>query len=133
MQPQRLRRSIQYSLTDMAKSLDLQLLPRVLVTGAYAMIGATRINHFDQVAEIDVYIFESEDARRQRLAPSEHELHRPVKTITVRTTFDTYKQYIEEAAQNLAAAGYRLITEVPASASAEPRGLKEFLENAADI
>jgi hypothetical protein len=115
-----------------AKLLDFNLLPRLKIAGAYIMIGETRVSHFHQTAEIDVYVFADEDARRQRLSETEHELHRPIKIITVATTFATYEEYIQEAARALAAAGYKLITEERATASVEPRGLKELLENATD-
>lgn len=116
----------------MAKILDLQLLPRIQLPGAYAMIGETRVNHFHATAEVDVYFFADEDARHQRLSESEHELHRPVKIITVRTTYDTFEQYLQDAAKQLAAAGYKMVSEVPAGYSAEPRGLKELLTGAQD-
>lgn len=107
--------------------------PRLSLTDAYAMIGEIKVNLFHQTAELSVYVFDSEDARHQRLAPTETDLHRPVKVITVQTTFDTYATYIEAAAKALAAAGYKLITEVPASAAISPHGLKELLEGAEDI
>jgi hypothetical protein len=116
----------------MAKTLTYELLPRTLVPDTYGMIGETHIDHFNERAEIVFYIFHSEDARRQRLAESEHELHRPIKKITVTTTIDTFNEYIKDAAKVLAAAGYKLITEVPEGSSAEPRGLKALMARADD-
>lgn len=117
----------------MAKALDFQLLPRVTVPESYAMIGETHINHFDQTAEIHVYIFESEDARHQRLAPSEVDLHRPLKIIVLRPTISEYETYLDEPAKALAAAGYRLASEVEEGAGASPKGLKKLLAEARDV
>lgn len=116
----------------MAKSFAFKYLPSVTIPDTYVMIGETRINHFHQTAEIHVYLFTSEDARRQRLSENEVDEHRPLKTIVVHTTIDNYRAYLEEPAKALAAAGYKLISEVEESAAANPRGLKNLLANAED-
>ena len=115
----------------MAKTLTFPF-HALILPNTYAMIGVTRVDHFNQSCEIDVYVFQNEDARHQRLAETEHEAHRPLKVITVRTTIDIYQAYIEDAAKALAAAGYKLITEVPEGSSAEPRGLKALMGRADD-
>jgi hypothetical protein len=117
----------------MAKALDFPLLPRIVVSDSYAMIGETHINHFHQTVEIHVYIFESEDARHQRLAPSEVDLHRPMKIIILRPTISEYQDYFDEPARVLAAVGYRLAGEVEEGAGANPRGLKNLLKEARDV
>lgn len=117
----------------MAKSLQYEYLPGLIVPGSYAMIGETRINHFHQSAEVHVYLYASEDARHQRLAPEEVDLHRPLKIIVLHPTIGEYQAYLEQPAKALAAACYQMATEVEEGGGASPRGLKNLLAEAKDI
>lgn len=117
----------------MAKELDFQLLPNLIAPGCYAMIGETRINHFHQQAEVSVYIYASEDARHQRLAPNEVDLHRPLKIIVLHPTINEYVTFLEQPAKLLAAACYKMATEVEEGGGANPKGLKNLLAEAKDI
>lgn len=115
----------------MAKKLTLEYLPTVDIPDAYAMIGETRINHFHETCEVDVYIFASEDARHQRVEQAE--LRRPLKIITIKPPIHLYQEYLETAAKALAAAGYKLVTEVREGSAVNPFGLATMLTNAEDV
>lgn len=117
----------------MAKQLDFQLLPTLVAPDCYLMIGEIRINLFHETCEISVYIYASEDARHQRLSPSEVDLHRPLKVIVLNPTITAYNEYLQESGKALAAACYKLATEVEESISANPRGLKNLLASAKDV
>ncbi len=117
----------------MAKSLSFDLLPRVVIQDAYLMVGEIRLNSFHQTCEVDVYVFESEGARHQRLADHEVDLHRPLKIITVRPPFDRYQEFLETPAKDLVAAIYQLLHEVPESAAVNPHGLARLLSQGEDV
>lgn len=95
----------------------------VTLPGAYLMVGDVILHLFDQTAEIVIFVYQSEEARRQDESIP-HEQRRPLRVVTVHAPFATYTEYLEEAAKGVAAACYRHLTALP-----EPHGLKTLLES----
>ncbi|HKS42150.1 MAG TPA: hypothetical protein VJX74_16150 [Blastocatellia bacterium] len=116
----------------MAKILDFELVPTVNVTATYAMIGRTIVDHFNEAVEIEVYIFISEAARRQDMSLPP-ELRRPLKVIPVKPPIHLYQAYIADTAKLLAAAGYKLMTEVEEGSAANPWGLANLFAVAENV
>lgn len=113
----------------MAIEIDFQFAGRLTIPGAYLMVGEIRQNFFHETVEIDYYVFVSEDGRRQLLSDSEHDLHRPIKKLTIMPPISIYQKYLNASAlsaegMNPQKAAYDL-----ALNESEPWGLKELVES----
>ena len=99
----------------------------ITLANAYCMIGDIRLHVLDQTAEIEVYVYLSEAARRQDMTIP-HEQRRPVKTFTIHAPFATYTQFLEGDVKALVASAYLLLKTMP-----EPHGLKSLVEKGEEI
>lgn len=107
----------------MAIKLDFPILTDLSIPNAYCMIGDIRFHVVDQTAEIDVWVYKSEAARRQDESVP-HAERRPLKVHTIHAPHATYTAFLEGDVKALVSSAYKLLATMP-----EPHGLQAMIES----
>jgi hypothetical protein len=113
----------------MAKQLDKEIYPTVLVEGLYYIVGEVTIRAFHQTARIEVYGFLNRDARKQLVPGAEQ----PIRKHGIEVYYEQFIKYftpakLSEVDNDPIAAAYRLLSDEP-----EPIGMAGFFTDAKDV
>jgi hypothetical protein len=113
----------------MAKLVDKEIHPTVLVEGLYYIVGEVTIRAFHQTARIEVYGFLNKDARKQLVPGAEQPIHRE----GIEVYYEQYMKYftpakLSQVDNDPIAAAYMMLANEP-----YPIGRAEFFSSAEDV